>query len=172
MARIKGTKNKQTLIREAEEEAIRNGLSAKERLDSLYVMEHIMDYFFFRAKGARAVGNHERAEHYYLNALLAAEKVAPFRHPRLSAIKLAGDPNAHKDFEDSASLEELKAMVEFHLERVAPVLNLQVIPINRTDTEPRDGIANYDAPQGRAGNDAGAPQGRRRASDPHGYRHD
>ena len=24
-----------------------------------------MDYFFFRAKGARAVGNHERAEHYY-----------------------------------------------------------------------------------------------------------
>jgi hypothetical protein len=45
-----------------------------------------------------------------------------------------------------ATLEELKAMVEFHLERVAPMLDLKVIPINGTDTEPRDGIANCDAP--------------------------
>ena len=67
-----------------------------------------------------------------------------------------------------ATLEELKAMVEFHLERVAPMLDLKVIPINGTDTEPRDGIADCDAPQGRAGNHAGAPQGRRRASDHRG----
>jgi hypothetical protein len=30
-------------------------------------------------------------------------------------MKLAGDPNAHKDLEDGASLEELKAMMEYHL---------------------------------------------------------
>jgi hypothetical protein len=47
---------------------------------------------------------------------------------------------------DDASLEELKRIVEFHLERIAPVLDLKVIPINGTDTEPRDGIANCDAP--------------------------
>ena len=48
-------------------------------------------------------------------------------------------------------------MVEFHLERVAPVLDLKVIPMNSGhDAETEDGIANYYAPQGRAGNDAGA----------------
>jgi hypothetical protein len=99
-----------------------------EILDCLYVMEHVMDYFFFKAKGMRAVGNHERAEHYYNNALAAADKLAPYRYARLKAITLAGDPNAPKDLEDSALLEELKAMVEFHLERVAPVLDLEVRP--------------------------------------------
>ena len=61
-------------------------------------------------------------------------------------MKLAGDPNATKEPGDDASLEELKRIVAFHLERIAPVLDLKVIPINGTDTEPRDGIANYDAP--------------------------
>ena len=84
-----------------------------------------------------------------------------------------GDPNAVRDIEDGASLEELKKLVEFHLERVAPMLDLKVIPIN--PSEPVGGIANCDAPQGRAGNDAGTSQGQRRASDHRGgigYRHD
>ena len=139
MARIEGTKNKQTLIREAEQEAIRAGLSPKERLDTLYEMEHIMEYFFFRAKGMRAVNNHERAEHYYLNALAAAEKIAPYRYARLKAITLAGDPNAQKELGDDASLEELKRIVECHLERIAPVLDLQVLPLNGNGTEPEGG---------------------------------
>jgi hypothetical protein len=124
----------------------------------------------------RAVGNHDKAEHYYLHALTAAEKIAPYRYAKLSAVMVMGDPNAARDAEDGASLEELKAMVEFHLERVAPVLDLKVIPMNSGhDAETEGGIANYNAPQGRAGNDPGAPQGRRRASDHHGgigYRHD
>ena len=55
-------------------------------------------------------------------------------------------------------------------------LDLEVIPMNSGhDAETEDGIANYDAPQGRAGNDAGAQQGQRRANDHHreiAYRHD
>jgi hypothetical protein len=135
-------------------------------------MEHIMEYFFFRTKGMRAVGNHDKAERYYLRALTAAEKIAPYKYARLSAVKVMGDPNAARDAEDGASLEELKAMVEFHLERVAPVLDLKVIPMNSGH---EGGIANRDAPQGRAGNDAGAPQGQRRANNHHrgiAYRHD
>jgi hypothetical protein len=124
MARIRGTKNKRTLLREAELEAIRAG-TKKDVLTSIYV---IMEYFFFRAKGMRAVGNHDKAERYYLRALTAAEKIAPYKYARLSAVKVMGDPNAQKDFEDGATLEELKAMVEFHLERVAPMLD-------RGDTE-------------------------------------
>ena len=77
--------------------------------------------------------------HYYLNALAAAEKIAPYRYARLKAITLAGDPNAPKDFGDDATLEELKAMVEFHLERVAPVLDLKVIPLDGNGTEPEGG---------------------------------
>jgi hypothetical protein len=60
-------------------------------------------------------------------------------------------------------------MVEFHLERVAPVLDLQMLRM------PGDGITNRDMPQGGAGNGAGAPQGQRRASEHRGEivcRHD
>jgi hypothetical protein len=100
MARIRGTKNKRTLLREAELEAIRAG-TKKDVLTSIYV---IMEYFFFRAKGMRAVGNHDKAERYYLRALTAAEKIAPYKYARLSAVKVMGDPNAQKDFEDGATL--------------------------------------------------------------------
>ena len=80
----------------------------------------------------RAVGNHDKAERYYLRALTAAEKIAPYKYARLSAVKVMGDPNAQKDFEDGATLEELKAMVEYHLERVAPFLDLEVILESRS----------------------------------------
>jgi sulfur carrier protein ThiS len=118
------------------EEASRAGKAPGEILDCLYVMEHVMDYFFFKAKGMRAVGNHDKAERYYLRALTAAEKIAPYKYARLSAVKVMGDPNAQKDFEDGATLEELKAMVEFHLERVAPMLDLEVIPKARIANQP------------------------------------
>ena len=39
----------------------------------------------------------------FLQAASIAEKIAPYRHARLSAMKLVGDPNAPKDLEDSAS---------------------------------------------------------------------
>jgi hypothetical protein len=46
---------------------------------------------------------------------------------------------------------------------LAPVLDLQILPLNGDDDldepEPGDEIAYCDAPRGRAGNDAGAPQG-------------
>jgi hypothetical protein len=120
-----------------------------------------MQHFYVKAIVAKQNdGKADVIDANFLQAASIAEKIAPYRYARLSAVKLAGDPNAQKDFEDGVTLEELKAMVEFHLKRVAPMLDLKVIPINGTDTEPRDGIANCDAPQGRAGNDAEAPQGR------------
>ena len=135
-----------------------------------------MRHFYIRAEmGKNGSRKQSEVDADYEKAAHLASLAAPYRHARLSAMKLAGDPNATKEPGDDASLEELKRIVEFHLERIAPVLDLKVIPINGTDTEPRDGIANCDAPQGRAGDDAGAPQGRRRASDHRGgigYRHD
>ena len=146
----------------------------EEFVDSMHVLEYTMRHFYARALLLKNNnGKPEQIDADLKEAAAIAEKIAPYRHARLSAVKIAGDPNAPKDFEDGATLEELKAMVEFHLERVAPVLNLQVIPIN--PSEPVGGIANRDAPQGRAGNDAGAPQGQRRANNHHrgiAYRHD
>ena len=109
-----------------------------------------------------------------------ASLVAPYRHARLSAMKLAGDPNAKREIGDDAPIEELKRLVEIHLKNLAPVLDLQILPLNGDDDldepEPGDEITDCDAPQGRAGNDAGAPQGRRRARDHRGggvgYRRD
>ena len=98
-------------------------------LDSLYVLENAMRHFYIRAEmGSNTGRKKEEVDEDYKQAAALAAMVAPYRHARLSAMKLAGDPNAPKDLEDSASLEELKAMVEFHLERVAPVLDLEVIP--------------------------------------------
>ena len=74
-----------------------------------------MEYFFFRAKGMRAVGNHDKAEHYYLHALTAAEKIAPYKYAKLSAVKVMGDPNAARDAEDGTSLEELRRWWSFIL---------------------------------------------------------
>ena len=164
-------------MRRVDKEALdREAHNGEVILDSLFVLEKTMKYFFMQAElGAHGGKNKEIVDRDYLNAAAIAEKVAPYRHARLSAVTIAGDPNATKELGDDASLEELKRIVEFHLERITPVLDLQVLPLNGNGTEPGDGIADCDAPQGRAGNDAGAPQGQRRASNHRGgirYRHD
>ena len=45
------------------------------------------------------------------DALMAAERVAPFRHPKLGAVKLAGDVNNPLRMLDTASKDELKAEI-------------------------------------------------------------
>src|ERR1700733_7011348 len=64
-------------------------------------------------------------------------------------------------------------IVELHLMNLAPVLDLQILPLNGDDDldEPEPGDdADCNAPQGRVGNDAGAPRGPRRARDHRGGR--
>jgi hypothetical protein len=60
----------------------------------------------------------------YKNAAALAAMVAPFRHARLSAMKIADDPNNSARVWDNASIEELRAEVLKHLEILAPVLDL------------------------------------------------
>jgi hypothetical protein len=43
-----------------------------------------------------------------------AALVAPYRHARLSAMKLAGDPNNPVRIRDDASIEELRAEMMKH----------------------------------------------------------
>ena len=79
-----------------------------------------------------------------------ASLAAPYRHARLSAIKIADNSNNQSRFKDDATLKELLAEVQKHLAILAPVLDLEVL------MAPGDGIANRDAWQPGAGNDTGS----------------
>jgi hypothetical protein len=76
-----------------------------------------------------------------LQAVSIAEKIAPYRHHRLAAIKLNKDP-VDPALSEEASLEELRAELLKHWERLAPVLDLEAL------MAPSDRIENRDVPEG------------------------
>ena len=89
MGRPKGAKNKRTLLREAELKIVDRG----EFLDSLHVMQEGMRHFYILAMQLKAIGGKpEEVDANLLKAVDIAEKVAPYRHHRLGAIKLNKDP--------------------------------------------------------------------------------
>ena len=141
MGRPKGSKNRSTILREAQDTIVARGLMGREQesLDSLHVMEIGMRHFLTKAMTAKA--NKEKPEvvdESMLQAVSIAEKIAPYRHARLSAIKLAGDPNSSVRFKDDATAEELRAEVMRHIAELADdgVLDLQALSV------PKHRIAN------------------------------
>ena len=87
------------------------GLEGREQefLDSLHVMEVGMRHFFAKAMHAKTnKGKPEIIDANMLQAVSIAEKIAPYRHARLSAVKLAGDPNNPVRFKDDATADELR----------------------------------------------------------------
>src|ERR1700733_3663595 len=96
MGRPKGSKNHSTILREAQETMPARSLTGHEQefLESLHVMEVGMRHFFVKAMTAKTnKGKPEVVDEKMLQAVAIAEKIAPFRHARLSTMKLAGDPN-------------------------------------------------------------------------------
>jgi hypothetical protein len=78
-------------------------------IDSLHVMEIGMRHFLTKAMTAKAnKGKPEVVDENMLQAVSIAEKIAPYRHARLSAVKLAGDPNSPVRFKDDATADELR----------------------------------------------------------------
>ena len=66
-----------------------------------------MRHFFILAEGQK--GTLSEVNEYYKEAARLGALVAPYRHARLSAIKLAGDPNAGTGgFKPNATLDELR----------------------------------------------------------------
>src|SRR5262249_18603397 len=136
MGRPKGAKNRRTLLREAEAD-IAHAKDGTEILDCLYVMETGMRYFFMRAQAARNVkGNEAAVRANMLEAVSIAEKIAPYRHHRLAAIKVDAKDLAPRN--EQKSLEELRAQMQKHFERLAPVLDLEAILVEGRS----DGVAN------------------------------
>ena len=61
---------------------------------SLHLLEATMAHFYTRAINLkRSGGKAEVIDANLRDAAAIAEKIAPYRYPRLSAVKLAGDPN-------------------------------------------------------------------------------
>ena len=88
-----------TILREAEEAMFARGLEAREQefLDSLHVMEVGMRHFFAKAMHAKTnKGKPETIDANMLQAVSIAEKIAPHKHARLSAVKLAGEAEVVK----------------------------------------------------------------------------
>jgi hypothetical protein len=94
-------------------------------LDSLYVLESSMKHFFIGAEMAKETGQKaEIVDGYYERAAHLAALAAPYRHARLSAVKLAGDPNNPVRFKDDATAEELRAEM---IRRIAEMRDAGVI---------------------------------------------
>jgi hypothetical protein len=111
------------LLREAELKIVDRG----EFLDSLVVLEEGMRHFYILAMQLKAVGGKpDEVDANLLKAVGIAEKVMPYRHHRLAAIKLDKDP-LPPGLRQDASLEELEAEIKKHWERLAPVLDLEAL---------------------------------------------
>ncbi len=79
-----------TLLHEAEQHV--GSKYVDQVLDSLYVIEMAMRHFYMRAAMGKNAGRKEAlVDQDYKGAATLAALVAPFRHARLSAMKLAGN---------------------------------------------------------------------------------
>jgi hypothetical protein len=128
-------------LREAQGAVAARGLLGHEQefLDSLHVMEEGMRHFYVRAVAAKRNGlKQEIVDAAFRDAVAIAEKVAPYRHARLSAMKLAGDPNSPARIKDSATAEELRAELMKHMMILIDggLIDLEALPL------PNRGIAN------------------------------
>jgi hypothetical protein len=80
--------------------------------------------------GKNAGRKKEEVDEDYKQAAALAALVAPYRHARLSAVKLAGDPNRSLGFKDDASAAELREEIMRRLAALqeAGVLDLEALP--------------------------------------------
>src|SRR5262245_32703543 len=132
MGRPKGSKNRATILREAQQGMVARGLLGHEQefLDSLAVMEEAMRHFYVRAIMAKQTKQSDKViDAAMIQAVQIAEKVAPYRHARLSAVKLAGEPNNPMRVWDDASADELREEIMRHIRILVDggVLNLEAL---------------------------------------------
>jgi hypothetical protein len=116
------------LLREAEQHV---GLKYVDQvLDSLYVIETAMRHFFLRAEmGKNAGRNHAEVDADFEKAAHLATMVAPYRHPRLSAMKVAGGASNPVHFKDDATAEELRAEIERRLNALQAAGIIELKPL-------------------------------------------
>ena len=83
--------------------------------------------------GKNAGRRKEEVDEDYKQAAALAALVAPYRHPKLSAVKLAGDPINPARFKDDATADELRAEIMKRLTALseAGVLDLEAYQLGQ-----------------------------------------
>jgi hypothetical protein len=107
------------------------------------VIEKAMRHFYVRAEMRKHTNDKpDLIDADYEKAAQLAALVAPYRHARLSAMKLAGDPNNPARFKDDATADQLRAELMRHLARLtdAGIIDLEALPA------PKGGIASQPVP--------------------------
>jgi hypothetical protein len=140
MGRPKESKNRRTILKEAEQQV--GSKYVDQVVDSLYVIEKAMRHFYMRAEMGKNAGRKEAlVDQDYKDAATLAALVAPYRHARLS-VKLAGDPNSPVRFKDDATADELRAELTKRLRLLvsAGLIDLKALPL------PDAGIAHQPVP--------------------------
>jgi hypothetical protein len=85
-------------------------------------MEEVMRHFYLKALVEKSLGDKtdwKAVDIAMLQAGHAAEKVAAFRHPKLSSVRLAGELNMKST--DGATLEELIGRIKTELTKLGPI---------------------------------------------------
>ena len=143
MGRPKGARNKSTIIKMAERELVDEKYNGQ-TLDCLFVIEKAMRHFYIRAETGKAVGRSpEQVDEDYRQAAAMANLAVPYRHSRLSAVKLAGDdPNGPVRFKDDATADELRAEL---MKRIATLQDAGLIDLKALPP-PHGGTANQSIP--------------------------
>lgn len=143
----RGVPNRRTVLRQA-----RLAAEGKITVDSMAIIQEAAAYFLGLAHEEKRGGKDTKArrarvrQNYY-DAAIMAEKILPFRHPRLSTVKVSGDP---KNPLNGQSREQLMAGILADLARfgiTAEHLRLagqQDAPpmIDVTPEEQSEGVAN------------------------------
>jgi hypothetical protein len=130
MGRPPGSRNKKTLIREQRiREAAKLARGPEEGailLDCLDVMEAGMRYFFgrFQTEKAEKKPDWDTADSALLHAVAIAKDITPYRHPRLTTMKVSHDPNADPPLDD-LTREELRQQIDRHLEELGLFLTTE-----------------------------------------------
>ena len=142
MGRPKGAKNRRTLLREAEAKAgkLRD---PSEIFDTLYMIEVAASYFFQRALEPRKGRKAEQIDQDYRDAAHLAVLAAPFRHSKLTATKILGNPNDPVHFRDDATADELRAEI---MKRIATLQDAGLIDLKALPP-PLGGTANQPIPR-------------------------
>jgi hypothetical protein len=118
MGSRKGIKNRRTLLREANmKEAVARAQTdlvcigdESAKADSLAVMENAMTYFYSLALKERHRGGDADSKAIRDNlreAVTIAKEVAPYRHPRLSTVRLGSDRTNAPFVPDGVTAAEL-----------------------------------------------------------------
>jgi hypothetical protein len=139
--RKKGTKNQRTRWKDAQINVARDA-SAAVIADPIEVVERVMMYFYtLGVEGAKHRAPFEEVQKCFNRALHAASIAAPYRHPRLSAVKHVDAAQALEGIRADATPEELRAEItkRIRLLKAKGYLDLEAIDASPEATEARTG---------------------------------